>query len=63
MEHMDRQDVTDYISDGINYDNSGFYAELLCPDYIQPGSYKVYIELRNKNDVSLYQVVENIDLQ
>lgn len=60
MDHLDRSDVTDYMHDGLNYNNSGYHAEILLPEYVYPGSYRVYIQLQNKTGAYLYDTVQDI---
>lgn len=55
-----REDITVYMADGVNYDNSGFDAILSLPEYISTGSYKVYLELLDDEEKYLYDMGQNI---
>ena len=54
IDEYDREDVTNYIGDGINYNNCGFNTNILISDYVKSGNYRVYLELTGNDDKNKY---------
>lgn len=50
IDEYDREDVSNYIGDGINYNNCGFNVNMLISDYVNSGNYEVYLELVEKDN-------------
>lgn len=55
-----REDVTEYMSDGFNYDNSGIKININIPQEIEDGEYSLYFEIEKNGAYYLYNMDRSI---
>lgn len=60
IDEKKRSDVTLYLNDGNNYDNSGFYLNTYLSEYVKDGSYQVYLEIRDDEGEYLYNLNQSV---
>lgn len=62
LDECERKDVTDNISDGNNYDNSGFATGIGMLDCMERGEYAVSVEIQRGKELYLFQTNEIVEL-
>ncbi len=63
IDEVQRPDITQYYGYNYNFDNSGINAYISIPKCVVDGEYKVYLELKDKNEVLQYDINQMIRIK
>lgn len=61
--NINREDITQYFSDGYNYDNCGINSFIFISDYVKNGTYGVYLELKSGENTYLFDTKNIINIK